>query len=469
MKKRIIMLIATIVLTVAAVALVSCAGAPPYKDYDKDGYTVSVRFEANGGDFAGNGMEVSIMDVFHKDASEIQLLDPADEKRGESTTRFEIQLHKHKLNGWYVKSLAPSCKVVDKSGNTVSKDLFTGENRQPWDFELYRLVTDKGTEYSSSEPVLVLEAGWQVFNTFEFLIEDADGSWTSILDEDSEPTVFEGLTLNFPTLDLEFDGGEYKRGTGAYKMGKYPEIDGKTFVGAYLDPDCTIAVTGALTAELYSELTGNTADVIKIYTKYREGEWYQIYDEEQLDKVAETRRCYEIMADLDFTGTSLWPFDDLNFSGTIEGNGHTIKGVAAKQRRSTSSTTSGGIFRSVGKSAVIRNVTFENASYLVKGSLKESVFGLFTGEIKDGAVVEGITFTGECTLILSNDFISGDIKDKFLGASPIMRIFATVGDGTAQIVGGECIKCKLETSDETYKCEIVDGVVTVTKLEESQG
>ena len=78
-----------------------------------------------------------------------------------------------------------------------------------------------------------------------------------------------------------------------------------------------------------------------------------------------------------------------------EGKTYALKNVVAEH--SSSSSELGGLFGGVAKDAEIKNVTFENATLDIsstKARMQEGRFGLFAGNIADGAKISGVTVSG---------------------------------------------------------------------------
>ena len=114
----------TAVLLTAAVTATGCAlWETPYNGLDETGYTVSVRYDANGGSFAGSPNEVFIVDVYNPadhttDASgkaSIKLFAPDDPVRKDSA--FPVSNTGHFLAGWYTERTPR----VDESGNPLDE------------------------------------------------------------------------------------------------------------------------------------------------------------------------------------------------------------------------------------------------------------------------------------------------------------------------------------------------------------
>ena len=103
MKRIILTLITAAVMLSAVIGLTSCQEADEYERFDEMGYTVSVKYDANGGVFTGTS---SVMvDSFNiadmkKDASgmvQLRLIDPTDSARGS----WNPTNGKKVLAGWY--------------------------------------------------------------------------------------------------------------------------------------------------------------------------------------------------------------------------------------------------------------------------------------------------------------------------------------------------------------------------------
>ena len=113
-------------LLIAVCFVASCSQwDTPYDSLNKDGYNVSVRFDANGGMFAETP-NVYVVDVFNLDSlktnangnKEISLLDPEDSKRG--TIKYTVSNQGHNFVGWYTERTPR----VDENGNPLIKEWY---------------------------------------------------------------------------------------------------------------------------------------------------------------------------------------------------------------------------------------------------------------------------------------------------------------------------------------------------------
>ena len=393
--------IKTILLTLLAVGsmclLTACGGEKtPYQINDEEKFTVSVKFDANGGVFTTNtsvivdSYNVSSMQADEDGYVEIPLITPDDEARGNDA--FKVTKSGYFLAGWY----AERSESKDEDGNTV----YTyGEK---WDFEddYLEVVVDK--EYSSANPVLTLYAAWVPLFEIEFYsLEDGKLVDTYVYD---------------PTLVKEIKAPALDDKSGKMEMYNFPERDGYTYQGAYYDEEKTEPITSVV--EHYGDVdrkTGTAEDtVMKVYVDWMEGEWYHIYTAEQFIENASTKGNYEIHADLDFTGET-WPSSLMygKFSGTIKGNGHKFTNIELKQNNN--SKANAGLFGNFTKNASITDLTFENVTFTMeKGTrVNGSAYGLFAGVIAEEATISNVSILNGVIQIDSNCYFG--VSDYSIG------------------------------------------------------
>ena len=421
----------------------------PYEGLNKEGYTVSVRFDPAGGAFA-NTENVQVVDVFKladakRDASgnyQLSLITPDDSRRGDRA--FSISKNGCFFAGWY-RECAPR---TDASGNPLDaygrptsesglEQGYTYSGR--WDFENDTLSVPEGN-YSSEAPFLTLYAAWIPYFNFEFYVQNAHGGFD--LYESKQL-----ISLDIPAWDTS---------TGKLNMNSFPEISGKTFVGAYLDEAMTKPVTETLSGDIDYEHGISATEKICVYTKFAEGEWYRISSAEQFVRNSKLGGCYYIEADLDFTGLN-WSAALAGgaFSGKIEGGGHKFSNITFIQ--ADNSKTNGGLFGSLASGASIKGVTFENIKYtLGAGSrMQGSHFALLCGQLSADAVLEGITVAN------SEFIISGNIYPQ------AYTLGALVGNGDNRGISLSGIKVSLAEGAETKISIVTDsasGEIALTFL-----
>ena len=425
-------------------ATVFCAAAcgsesTPYDDNNAAGYTVSIRYDANGGFFATSttvimdSYNISGMNAGSNGMVSLGLLAPEDSRRGSSDT-FTATKQGYFLAGWYTERI----ETTDSQGNTV----YTYGN--PWDFSSDVLEVDPNQTYTASEPVLTLYAAWVPMFEIHFVslgTEEVVGTYT-----------FNPLT----TGDIKVPQWDEK--TGSVEMYRFSQKKGYTFNGAYYDAEGKQPITDVVhhTGVI---LENGTAEghIMQVYVDWLEGNWYHIYTAEQLRKNADPAGHYILEADLDFTDEN-WPsiFATGSFSGSIQGNGHTIKNVTFKQTKMDAENT--GLFGTLQSGCKIENVVFENITFTIeKGFNRAANYGLLAGSIYEGATLTGVQIKGSTLLINSSArFASNDYA-----------IGLVCGAGKASLVtGAEITVAMTGKNPEKYTVTVdADGntvVVTAT-------
>ena len=381
------LLFAVILLVTAGCA----AEETPYEINDSQQYTVSVKFDANGGTFTVNApvivdsFNVSQMPVDGEGMAQIPLLAPDDALRGKDA--FKPVNSGHFLVGWY----AECTKTTDENGNEVCT------YGKPWDFETDRLPVDPNEAHTSAEPILTLYAAWAPLYELEVYDRDSGekcGSYTF------DPT--ESIELKLPAWDPE---------SGSVDMYKFPEKKGYTFIKAYLDAEGTQAleaetVTHPGTVNRENATVENR--VFKVYTDWKEGTWYRISTAEQFADNYSPMGNYELMADLDFTD-EIWPTAMMygEFSGTILGNGHTISNVSITQ--TDNAKQNAGLFGQLA-GATLQDVSFDNITFTLKkgARMAGTSYGLLTGTVKGEAQLENVNITNSRILIDSGCYFGTD-------------------------------------------------------------
>ena len=372
--------IAVVCLLIAALCLLAgCSPEKtPYEVNDGEGYSVSVKFDANGGIFTTNtpvivdSFNISQMQLDSSGCVSIPLIAPDNTLRGNDA--FTAINNGYFLAGWYAKKT----ETLDESGNPL---VVYGDK---WDFESGRLSVDASKDYTASEPVLTLYAAW--IPLFEINFYDL-----------STGEFLEKLTYN-PGVDGEITVPKWSEETGTIQMFDFPKRSGYTFVGAYYDAAGTQSVAGnAVEHPGVVDYTNGVAKnhCLDLYVDYTEGEWYRIYNVEQFLENASVAGSYEIYADLDFEGKN-WPTSLMygSFTGTIKGNGHTFKNITLEQ--TNNSKVNAGLFGYLTEAAQISNLKLENVTFTIKAGARVTgaSFGLFAGTVSDQAKIENVTITG---------------------------------------------------------------------------
>lgn len=386
-------LLAACLLLVTMLFLNGCApNKTPYELNDLDNFTVSIKYDANGGLFTDNTTVITdsynIADLAPNDQGLVQiaLLPPDDPGRG--TDAFAPRNNGYFLAGWYSNRL----ETTDEAGN------ITYSYEDKWDFENDLLSLDPNGNYTASKPELTLYAAWVPLFEIELYALDS-GEKVSTMTFD--PTVTEEVLI--PAWDET---------TGTVKMNGFPEREGYTFNGLFYDELGSQAVSTASVSHpgTVDTSTGTAADIsMKLYVDYLEGDWYQIYNAEQFADNASLKGNYILHADLDFSD-EIWPTNLMygNFTGTIEGNGHTIKNIDLRQ--TNNSKVNAGLFGNLTEDAKLNNVIFDHASFTIEAGtrVKGTSFGLLAGTISDGAVLNDVRVANSVLKIDSGCYFGAD-------------------------------------------------------------
>ena len=438
MKLRIKTLLLTL-LAVGTMCMMTACGSTqtPYQVNDEENYSVSVKYDANGGIFTTNTSVIvdsyNITDM-NKNASgqaEIALIEPDNAAR--KNDAFTATKSGYFLAGWYTERTEAG---TDSEGNPI----YTYANK--WNFAEDVLAVDASKTYSAEEPVLTLYAAWIPMFEIQFY-SLATGEYVNSYTYN--PTVV--TEIKVPSWDME---------TGAVEMYNFPENDGYTFNGAYLDEAGTQAVTTEVITHpgVLNEETGTVDNaVMKLYVDYIEGEWYHIYTAEQFVENASINGNYEIHADLDFTEEN-WPSSLMygNFKGSIKGNGHKFSNITFEQ--TNNNKVNAGLFGALTEEASITDVTFENVTFTLKRGTRTAgaAFGLFAGSISEGADISKVKIK-KCTLQIDSDCYFG-VDDYSIGL--------LCGMGDASVVKKADITC-VPTGDnaDNVKITVEGNEVTV--------
>lgn len=361
----------------------------PYDANNQAGYSFSVCFDANGGMFTTNTAQIvdsfnlSDLKVNADGKVEVALLAPDNAQRG-AAEAFTATKAGCFLAGWYTERTENG---TDSEGNPI----YTYSGR--WDFESDTLKVDPNGDYSAEKPYVTLYAAWVPL--FEINFVDLDTK-----------EILGSYTYN-PLNVSEVKIPQWNTETGTVDMYKFAKRNGYTFNGAYYDAEATKPATDVVNHAGTLDLATGTADVttMNIYVDYMEGEWYHIYTAEQLKDNANPVGHYVLCSDLDFADV-IWPslFSAGTFSGSFDGNGHTISNVSVTTTRSQASA---GLFGILAEGASVRDVTFENVKVTLNVQVMNGtpIYGMLAGTAAAG-VFENVTL-GSATLEISSDCYFG--------------------------------------------------------------
>ena len=423
MNKKIKLLIIACFVLLVCLAVASCSGDGVYGEYDKSGYNITVKYDANGSYF-GNAGQLYVTDTYSQESLkvngdgkiEIVLVNPEDEVRGKANAQeiARAAMPGYSFAGWYSERK----EAIDAETGNVRKDdkgntvyIYSGK----WDFNGTYLLDNK--DYTASEPAVTFYAAWVRNPSVE--IYDGENNLVATY-EIKNPMLEKNSIISAPYLDLK--KGEYNFGTlkDALSYGsntKYSWVEryvtnDKTyfFDGLYLDKECQNQISAdQKLAFVYDEATATIENpTTKLYISYEEkaGDWYRIYSAKQLANNAKADGNYEIMADLEFDALNAWPrtFTNNDFSGKIEGNGFKISGVSIE---SNANAQYFGMFKSITKDATIENVTFDGVSALVDKAYRAPGirYAVVAASIEDGFKFENVEFSNVVLKITASSAI----------------------------------------------------------------
>ena len=424
----------SVALVVGIILAIINANKSYYDTYDKEGYTVSVAFDSNGGTFKGS--KSSIVDLFNPEEvgeGGIALLAPDDTRRDKNNV-MQVTNPGYFLAGWYTER-TPIDENNPEAGYTYSGK---------WDFESNRLYVNNNREYSADEPVLTLYAAWVPYYNFEIYTTDESGNSYLL-------STVSALNLTIP----EWHDGDVTLG-----MDNFPARDGYTLVSVDWDADSGIIETQTeknkvITGKWDEETATSLTPTIKLHTEWKEGKTYKIYSVNDFIKNADLNGYYELYTDLDFTNAE-WPTTFVNgeFNGKIFGRNHTISGVSFDS--TSRSRLSSGLFSSLGENAYIENVTFKKITHTIDlmAVAQNSTFGLLAGSAADGASFKNVKVSGS--------LVFGDNCANLVG-SDSFTIKTVIGNGdTTGITVGEITAVKKNVDNTAFIIKIeADGSVSI--------
>ncbi len=392
--KNIIKIIFLSCLTVIIAASVSAcnSGASPYEGYDGDGYTVSVKFDANGGVFTSNTeVRVDTYDLSQYKTNsngkkEIKLFDPNDPIRGDQQYAAYLD-EDHYLAGWYTERT----ENEDADGNVTYS--YSGW----WDFENDLLELDPSGQYSAGEAVITLYAAWVPHFTYEFYEVMPDGS-VSMIGTPISTEPGSGASIKLPSTDTVTGQLGYAN--------DFPKLDGKTYDKIFADRELMQEITSETLTHSGSferETAAVKNNVMKIYCTTLDGLWFEVDSAKKITDNAFLNANFILKSDIDFEG-KYWPetFKSSNFTGSITGNGYTVKNISITQ--SNSDSMNFGLFGQLTDSSSLKDVTFDNVKVVVTDGLRNTAsnIGILAGSISDGADISGVILKNSTLQITVN-------------------------------------------------------------------
>lgn len=416
---------------------VGCSHKPlQHEINNSENYTVSVKYDANGGNFTTNTpvivhtYNIEGLETNDDGLVEIPLVTPDNEEAGNK--KFVPKRNGYFFAGWY-----KTC--IETPGANGDTNLTYSDM---WDFENDRYKVDPKKEFTSENAELTLYAAW--IPLFEINYYDIS---TGELLEKKKFNPLADNTFTLPTTNEK---------TGGMKSNDFPEKEGYTFKNAYLSEDMSngsLVTDAEITHPGSVNFTTATAEnpSFDVYVDWVEGEWYKITTPAQFIKSSDENGHYEILADLDFEGSS-WKFDYMDFSGEIVGNGHTFKNITVTHEKT--SNTSAGLFPTISEGARISDVIFENITFNIAADIKDAgaSFGILAGTISNGAEISNVKLVNSTMTIDSScEFISEDYS-----------IGLVCGSGDDSAIVAENVSCvPAGEKTETVTITVSGNTVTV--------
>ena len=429
--------VAAVVLIIGVVIAIVRGNRSYFYDYNKEGYSVSIVLDSNGGTFKGS--KSSIVDLYNPaniGEEGIQILAPDDARRGKENV-MQVTNPGYFLAGWYTERIP-----VDE--NDLSKGYtYSGK----WDFENDRVLIDPNAKYSADYSVLTLYAAWVPYYNFEIYTNDESGKSYLL-------STVSAINLTIP---------QWNDGDVTLAMDNFPDREGYTLDPSsirYLDDmsmiDSVESGSKTVITGKWDEATGSSlTPTIKLYTEWFEGKTYRIHSAEELIKNADPNGYYELYSDLDFSGLS-WPAAFLNdkFNGRIYGNKHDIYGVTIES--TSRSRLNNGLFGSFGENAYIERVNFVDITHVIdlQATAQDATFGLLAGNAQDGAKFKNVTVSGK--------LVFGDSCASLVDGSGY-TIKTIIADGdTSGITAGEILAQKQNAENNAFELKTdEDGTVYI--------
>lgn len=442
MKKKLTLILSVACALFCCLGFTACKKDTKIEGLEKRGYTISVSYDANGGEYL-NRPGITVMDMFNpknfktdtNGEIHIRLKEPTDPSRPtSSSTSITLKKDGYFFAGWYEQRTVKTVDgvPVDENGRAlVLTSEGTYEYATPttdeqgiavtpayeydgyWDFS--KTWDIKPTEIKGTLSK-TLYAGWVKYYEFNYYYYQEDNTATA--QDESGWTLFGSNSFDYKTTNAEGSKTadkdtiwlpDWKNGAMNHDYAyanesvyTFPKLNGMTFSKAYLDQDCTQEITTASfehrgTLDYAHAVAQNRVE--NIYVVFEKGDYYKIETAKQLQDNFNLNGNYEIKADLDFTGFA-WPlgFTKGSFTGKMyatEGQTFAISNVSVKYAVS-SNAVYGGLFGEICDGAEVKNLSFENVTFdMATAQLaNDSSFGLFAGVIQDNAIVQGVSVGG---------------------------------------------------------------------------
>lgn len=390
-KSRLTILLAICAVTMFAAALAGCSTS---FDPVKEGYTVTVTYNSDGGKYSNNDA-TGIKTFRYKPGSVI--MEP-----GVTNSEFQRPTKEgYNVRYWYVCELDENgAPKQDENGKYVLSDT-------PWNF-----ATDRTGEDNTN---IYLVAHWSKNYLFTVDVGEAaraDGVENLVFNNYSEPS-----KLSEPGVPPTWAG---------HTLLYYKTADGErisSFSNLYISDE-------------NPEIT--------VYVEWLEGVWKIITTSHDFGDAIDSYGSYYLDDDIDFgvyndrgEMTGKGPFlGAVNFEGRFEGNGHTIKNFSCVKEVRDTATTFAGLFSFRGE-GYMRNVKFENCSVevsLFRDQQDGYRVGFIAGRMTNAAALNnfaGLEFVN-CELNITREgFAKENNVNVYVGEDGYKGVFGMIADGAS--------------------------------------
>ncbi len=332
-------------LLMLATILVACnkGSGPAYYDY-------MVTFDYNKGNLTGN-TPTQYLGVFKNSLVSI--------RPGYSKDFPERVINGYYIEGWYLakETSEDGAPVKDENGFVILGD--------KWDFK-----NDRVNEHTT------LYANFKKKTGIQF-VDRATGEYIT-----GDSGRIEGIP-----------GNKLYQPSGS----SAPSMTGYTFLGKYYT-----SVEGDKKFDWPYTITEQD---INVYVDFIKGEWRLVDNAGDFVRAIQANKNIYMRENIDFSEyieNSLWGL--AAYTGELNGNGYTISGVKRNLKASRLNTENfGGIFGSLGKTAYIHDVKFENieVTFEVNSSFTQvdAYVGLISGSAESGARMKNITVSGKLSYL----------------------------------------------------------------------
>lgn len=378
-------------------AVFTAAGCSLNKSEDeiKEQYNLNacVTYYGNGGCFNDKGEKTEVtlwLDAnsaypYNMPSDNKELNESSDHQAGKGT--MHVSRDRYVFEGWYYALLDETTGevLVDDNGNVQMGDPVDFSN--PISVGEHLHIVAKWSKKEHVEIRLVSDI------QFTATVQKFDAEGNQMFDKNGKLETESREVKTGDVLQLKEYSTTSKNVRLSYSSEPASNVQGASFFAYYADAECTQLLTGT---DLTIRPLGNGQNQV-IYAKYIEGDWNVIRSNEDYTKLfnsATMKDNYWLLCDLDLTGKTITP--RTSFSGTIMGNGHTIKGLKVSASSvSRYSTTS--IFGKIEATAKISGLTLEDWSLNIGTNIKlvdTLTVYMFCTSIADGATLENVTIKG---------------------------------------------------------------------------